>query len=116
MDDRPWWAELLGGSVLAVLIPLLVSTTWGRRWPAGAIVGIALAFLLHVTVVLLVLLGLYWVAESAVSHGEGTGPRCVRHPERGGRRMTERSEVMGRRASASEPLADGVWGRSPLAS
>ena len=30
--------------------------------------------------------------------------------------MTERSEVMGGRASASEPTADGVWGRSPLES
>ena len=75
MDDRPWWVELIGGSVLAVLIPLLVSTAWGRRWPAGAIVGIALAFLLHVTVVLLVLFGLYWMAEWVVSRGEGTGPR-----------------------------------------
>ena len=30
--------------------------------------------------------------------------------------MSERSERMGRRASASEPHADGVWGRSPLES
>ena len=30
--------------------------------------------------------------------------------------MTERSEIMGGRASASEPAADGVWGRSSLES
>ena len=30
--------------------------------------------------------------------------------------MSEQSELMGRRASASEPHADGVWGRSPLGS
>ncbi|MGH9119171.1 MAG: DUF1353 domain-containing protein [Acidimicrobiales bacterium] len=82
MADRPWWAELGGGVVLAVLIPLLVSIAWGRRWPAGAILGVALALLLHVTVVLLALLGVYWMAEWLVSRSEGTGPDVSDHLDR----------------------------------
>jgi Protein of unknown function (DUF1353) len=79
MADRPWWLELVGGFVLAVVIPLLISIAWGRRWRAGAILGVALALLLHVTVVLLLLLGVYWVAEWLVSRSEGTGPDVSGH-------------------------------------
>src|SRR6266508_1197132 len=58
MGDRPWRVELVGGAAFAVAIPLLLSIAWGRRWLAGAITGIALAFLLHVTIVLFALFGL----------------------------------------------------------
>jgi hypothetical protein len=82
MGDRPWWAEVAGGAVFALVIPLLVSTAWGRRWPVGAITGVALAFLLHVTIVLFGLLLVYWVAEWLVSRPEGTGPDVLENLER----------------------------------
>jgi hypothetical protein len=74
MGDRPWWSEVAFGAVFALAIPLLVSLAWGRRWRVGAITGVALAFLLHVTIILFLLLGVYWVAETLVSRPEGTGP------------------------------------------
>lgn len=55
MGDRPWYLELLGGALGALVIPALLSLAWGRLWRAGLIAGVALAFLLHVTVVLAVL-------------------------------------------------------------
>jgi hypothetical protein len=72
MGHRVWWAELLGGAVFALLIPLAISTLWGRLWPVGAITGVALAFLLHVTLAILTLYGIYWVTETAISRPEGT--------------------------------------------
>ena len=78
MGDRVWWGELIGGAVFALLIPLLISCLWGRLWAAGAIAGVALAFLLHVTLLILILYGLYWVAETGLSGPEGTGPDARR--------------------------------------
>lgn len=78
MGDRPWWAEVVGGLVFAVIVPLAISTTWGRLWPAGAIAGVTLAFLLHVTVVLFALYNLYWLFETAISRREGTGPNVTK--------------------------------------
>lgn len=72
MGDRQWWAELAGGAAFAVLVPLAISVLWGRLWLAGAIEGLALAFLLHVTLAIAVLYGLYRVAEAVVSGPEGT--------------------------------------------
>jgi Na+(H+)/acetate symporter ActP len=63
MGDRPWWLELVGGLAAAVVIPLLLGLAWGRFAVAGAITGIALAVLLHVTAVLAVLTLLYQAAE-----------------------------------------------------
>lgn len=63
MGDRGWFVELVGGLAGAVVIPLLLGLTWGRFRVAGAIVGVGLAVLLHVTVALLVLTGLYQAAE-----------------------------------------------------
>jgi hypothetical protein len=74
MGDRPWWVEVVGGGVVAVIVPLVISIAWGHLWRAGAILGVALAFLLHVTVLLVALYGVYWVLESVLSRGEGTGP------------------------------------------
>ena len=82
MGDRPWWSEVGLGAVFAVIIPLAISLAWGRRWRVAAIAGIALAFLLHVTFILFVLWGLYWVAESLVSRPEGTGPDVSDNLER----------------------------------
>lgn len=74
MGDRPWWIEVGTGSVAALVVPAALAVPWGRRWPVGMIAGVALAFLLHVTAAVLVVYGVYWVAESIVSAPEGTGP------------------------------------------
>jgi hypothetical protein len=71
MGARPWFAELALGSVFALAIPLVLSLLWRRLWRAGAIAGVTLAFLLHVTAAVMVVYGLYWLAERAVSAPEG---------------------------------------------
>jgi hypothetical protein len=69
MGDRPWWLELAGGLAAAVVLPLLLGLTWGRLAVAGAIIGVALAVLLHATVALGLLTLLYqsveWLARRA---------------------------------------------------
>jgi hypothetical protein len=74
MGERPWYVELLLGGLVAIVVPLLVSILWGRLWRAGAIAGIALALLLHVTVVVAAIYGTYWVLERLVSASEGASP------------------------------------------
>ena len=49
MGDRPWWLEVLGGLAGAIVVPLALSLGWGRFRAAGAIAGVMLAVLLHVT-------------------------------------------------------------------
>jgi hypothetical protein len=63
MGDRPWPLELAGGLAGAVVVPLLLGLTWGRFAAAGAIGGIALAVLLHATVLLGLITLLYQAAE-----------------------------------------------------
>jgi hypothetical protein len=63
MGDRSWFVELVGGLSGAVLIPLFLSLAWGRFRIAGAVVGVTLAVLLHVSVALLALTALYRVLE-----------------------------------------------------
>ncbi|EFQ82515.1 hypothetical protein HMPREF0063_11724 [Aeromicrobium marinum DSM 15272] len=60
---RPWWLELLGGAAGAVVVPLLLAGAWGRFAAAGAVVGVALAVLLHVTLVLAAITAAYQAAE-----------------------------------------------------
>jgi len=74
MGERPWYDEIVGGAIFAVLTPLALSVIWGHLWKAGAIAGIALAFLLHVTVAIIVVYGIYWIAETLVSAPQGVGP------------------------------------------
>lgn len=63
MDEGPWWAEAAQGLSAAVVIPLGTAVLWGRYFPAGAIAGVALATLAHVTLAVgMVALG-YQVAE-----------------------------------------------------
>jgi hypothetical protein len=71
MNDRTGWVELASGFLFALLIPLAISVLWGRLWAAAAIEGVALAFLLHVTAVIVVLYRLYLIAEGAISKPEG---------------------------------------------
>jgi Na+(H+)/acetate symporter ActP len=63
-----------GGAVFALLLPLLISLLWGRLWKAGAIAGVALALLLHVTAAVALVYGIYWVMERFASAGEGASP------------------------------------------
>lgn len=63
MGDRGWFTELAGGLSGAVVIPLLLSLFWGRFRIAGAVVGVTLAVLLHVTVALVALSAAYRVLE-----------------------------------------------------
>jgi hypothetical protein len=69
MGDRPWYAELAGGLAGAFVVPLVLSLLWGRFRIAGAVVGVTLAVLLHVTVGLLGLTllyrGLEWLTAKA---------------------------------------------------
>lgn len=81
MGDRQWWSELVGGLAGAVAIPVLMGLSWGRFRMAGAILGVLLAVLLHVTVALLLLTGLYqaveWCARSAPVVAMVTGASLV---------------------------------------
>ncbi len=62
-EDRGFLLELLGGLAGAIVIPLLLGLTWGRFAVAGAVTGIALAVLLHVTALLLAVTALYQLSE-----------------------------------------------------
>ncbi|MEJ7795761.1 MAG: DUF1353 domain-containing protein [Nocardioides sp.] len=69
MGERSLLTELVGGLAGAVALPVLISLAWGRFRMAGAILGVLLAVLLHVSVALLLLTGLYqaveWAAKAA---------------------------------------------------
>lgn len=52
MGDRSWPVELAGGLAGAVVVPLVLALAWGRFRIAGAVVGVTLAVMLHVTVAL----------------------------------------------------------------
>lgn len=73
MGARPWWAELIGGAAGAVVIPLLLGLAWGRFAVAGVVLGVSIALLLHVSVAVLAISGLYQVLERVV----GRWPRLV---------------------------------------
>jgi hypothetical protein len=63
MGDRPWWVEVAGGLSGAIVLPLALSLLWGRLRMAGAIAGVMLAVLLHVTVGLAVIGATYMALE-----------------------------------------------------
>jgi hypothetical protein len=63
MGDRGWFTELAGGLSGAVVIPLVLALLWGQFRVAGAVVGVTLAVLLHVTVALLALTAAYRALE-----------------------------------------------------
>ncbi len=63
MADRPLWAEVAGGFSGAVVLPLALSLLWGRLRMAGAIAGVLLAVLLHVTVGLAAIAATYLAVE-----------------------------------------------------
>ena len=63
MGDRPCWVEVAGGLSGAIVLPLALSLLWGRLRMAGAIAGVMLAVLLHVTVGLAVIGATYMALE-----------------------------------------------------
>lgn len=63
MGDRSWPVEVAGGLSGAIVLPLALSLLWGRLRVAGAIAGVMLAVLLHVTVGLAVISGTYLALE-----------------------------------------------------
>src|SRR5215207_1872786 len=71
--DRGFLLELAGGLAGAIVIPLLLGLTWGRFAIAGAVTGIALAVLLHVTVLLLGLTAIYQAAERVARRTPAAG-------------------------------------------
>ncbi|KRF36778.1 hypothetical protein ASG94_05025 [Nocardioides sp. Soil805] len=74
MGERPWWQEVLGGLSGAVVVPLVLSLLWGRFRMAGAIAGVMLAVLLHVTVGLAAISLGYQLSERLAAHA----PRVAR--------------------------------------
>lgn len=67
MGDRSWPVELAGGLAGAIVVPLVLALAWGRFRIAGAVIGVALAVMLHVTVVLIGLTLLYQGLERLVA-------------------------------------------------
>ena len=67
MGHRPWWQELAGGLSGAIAIPMVLALTWGRFRVAGFVIGVGLAVMLHVTIGILLVTGLYWAAEKAAA-------------------------------------------------
>lgn len=63
MGERGWWTEVAGGLAAAVVLPLALSLWWGRLRVAGAIAGVLLAVLLHVTAALAVIGATYLAVE-----------------------------------------------------
>lgn len=78
-DIVPWipesslGLELIGGAAGAIAIPTLLALTWRRFAAAGIIVGVALAFLLHVTIVIAAIYAVYWVVERVISGSQTEG-------------------------------------------
>ena len=71
MGDRPWWAEVAGGLSGAIVLPLALSLLWGRLRMAGAIAGVMLAVLLHVTVGLAAIGATYMALERLARRSPG---------------------------------------------
>ncbi|HJR89207.1 MAG TPA: DUF1353 domain-containing protein [Aeromicrobium sp.] len=63
MGEQGTLAELVAGGAAGVTLPFLFALTWGQFWKAGAILGISLALLLHVSIAILGLTLLYQVLE-----------------------------------------------------
>lgn len=67
MADRPLWQEVVFGAAMAFVIPVLLSVLWWRQWRAGLLIGAALALMLHVTLALVLVYGVFAAADAAFS-------------------------------------------------
>ena len=63
MPEGPWWQEATQGLAGAVVVPLGLAVLWGRWYRAGAIAGVALATLFHVTIAVGMVAAAYQLAE-----------------------------------------------------
>ena len=64
MSDDPWPHEVLRGGFMAVVIPMVLAVLWPRGVrAAGAIAGVAIAALLHVTIAVGAVTFAYHLAE-----------------------------------------------------
>lgn len=63
MGEGALWTRLLTGAAGAIVVPLVLAQLWGRFRTAGMIAGTALALLLHVTLAVIALTGLYRALE-----------------------------------------------------
>lgn len=70
MGDRPWHSELAIGAMVAVVVPSVLSLTWGNRRTVGRVAGIAFAFLLHPTLLVMGVTVTYLIAERFLSQDE----------------------------------------------
>jgi len=64
MGDAPLWTEVLQGAVAALIVPAVLAVLWLKHYVAGLITGVALAFLIHVTVAVTVVFAAYSAVEA----------------------------------------------------
>ncbi len=62
-DDAAFWKATGQGLAAAIVFPLGLACLWGRYYRAGAVAGVALATLIHATVVVVAVAGIYQGAE-----------------------------------------------------
>jgi hypothetical protein len=74
MGHRPWHTEVVYGALAAILAPALLALLWGKLWRAGMIAGIALAWLLHVSALVVALAAGFRIVEWVSSRF----PDCLR--------------------------------------
>lgn len=67
MGDRAWHDELVGGAIFAVVIPAGLSLLYGSLRRAFLLAGVALAFLVHVTIAVAAVYGLYLALDTVVT-------------------------------------------------
>jgi len=67
-DDAGFWTATGQGLAAAIVVPLGLGALWGRHYRAGAIAGVALATLIHVTVAAAAVTAFYMGAEWVASH------------------------------------------------
>jgi hypothetical protein len=67
MGDLPLAQEVLYGAVMAAVVPVLLSVLWWEQWRAGVLIGTALALMLHVTVALVLVYGVFAAIDAAFS-------------------------------------------------
>lgn len=67
VPEGEWLEELAHGAAGAIVVPLLLGLLWGRFRMAGAVLGVGLALLLHVTVLVGVLTLLYRGMEAVAT-------------------------------------------------
>ena len=108
MGDRSWWAEVAGGLSGAIVLPLALSLLWGRLRMAGAIAGVLLAVLLHVTVGLAVIGATYLALERLARRSPAARVGAGR---RGRRRRA--GHLRGRHAGLTGCVKDELRSRDP---